>query len=69
MITLESMLDFCDALERKMLDKDVRSQVELKRGKIDKSTYNVVCISGRGEREVYSVNSNTHQWMRVYYGT
>lgn len=60
------MIEFCDVLERKMLAKDSRSEVLLKRIPSRIGIYVVICVAGTGEQEAYEINGCTGQWIKVY---
>lgn len=60
------MLEFCEFLEKRMLAKDPRSGVELKRIGGRPGQYMVICIAGNGQQEAYEVNGFSAEWIKVY---
>lgn len=61
------LLEFCDYLEKKVLDRDRHAQVFLKRlPQRQPWIYMVIVESSKGEQEAYEIDASTATWIKVY---
>lgn len=62
-----TMLEFCDYLEKKILDSNRWVNVQLKRlPRRQPWIYMVVLESRKGELEAYEIDVSTAEWIKVY---